>query len=233
LKAVKRGKDFGLQSLVRGEGGTLWPSRAERRLLRFALETFGGSLSRFLLSGLGEEEEGRAWLFTVTYTDRENVPRRRELRIQADDLPEEVTILPRQREPLVILALLWLLLERTPFSPRIFYHRTEVLEVLGWKDIPANRQAVDEAVERYRNLSYTWTVFGKGTAEIGRARGRGWARFISGYGYRGEEDAETGERRRLSNRVDFAAEFISELTSRSLFGVNWDEVSEIERTSFP
>ena len=95
-----------LVRLVRGEGGALWPSVQERLLLKFALDNFGEALSQLLLAGLGEEEEVRNWLFTITFADKQDVVRHREIRVEADDHPDVATLLPRQREPLVILALL-------------------------------------------------------------------------------------------------------------------------------
>lgn len=60
---MERKKDSELVGLIRGEANSLWLLQSERRLLKFALETFGEHLSQILLSGLGEEEQGRIWLY--------------------------------------------------------------------------------------------------------------------------------------------------------------------------
>jgi hypothetical protein len=229
---LERERDSELIKLVRGEGGSLWPSRRERWLLKFALDTFGEPLSQFLISGLGEEEGGRIWLFTIAFTDHRDTICRRDLRVEADELPDVVTLLPRRREPLVMLALLNLLMGRKPFSSSVFYDQEEVLELLEWKDTPASRLSLDETVKRYADISYRWALSGKELAQKNLSRWQGWSRFVSGYGYRDVEEEEGGRRRRVANRVDFAAEFINELTSRSLFGVNWNNVSSFNRVFY-
>jgi hypothetical protein len=224
-------RDSELIKLVRGEGGSLWPSRRERLLLKFALDTFGEPLSQFLISGLGEEEGGRIWLFTVAFTDHRDTICRRDLRVEADELPDVVTLLPRRREPLVMLALLRLLMSRKPFSSSMFYDQEEVLGLLEWKDTFDSRLSIDETVERYADISYRWALSGKELAEKNLSRCQGCSRFVSGYGYRDAEEEGDVRRSRVTNRVNFAAEFISELTNRSLFGVDWNNVSSFNRVS--
>lgn len=229
------GKDSALIRLVRGEGGALWLSQPERRLIKFAIDTFGEPLSRFLLSGLGEErEEGRIWLFTIAFTAHHGVNMNREVKVEADDLPDIVTSLPQRREPLVILALLWLLLAGSgSSSSSLSYQQEEVLGLLGWQNDTQSRLAIDEAVNRYVDLSYRWTLSGDELAEKNYPHYRGWARFVSGCGYRDIEQGESGRMRRVANRVEFASEFVSDLMSRSLFGVYWNKVVSLERSSQP
>ncbi len=222
-------KDSELIRLVTGEDGLLWHSRRNRLLLKFALDAFGEPLSLFLLSGLGEEEEERIWLFTVTFTDLKDAICLRDLRVEADELPDVVTLLPRRHEPLVMLALLHILRSRKPFSSSLFYDQEEVLEVLEWKDTPTSRRSIDETVERYADISYRWALSEKELAEKNLSRGQGWSRFVSGYGYRDVEEEGDGRRSRVANRVDFSAVFINELMSRSLFGVRWNNVISFNR----
>ncbi len=199
-------------------------------MLKFALEKFGERLSQFLLSGLGEEAPERTWLFTIMFTDNVGVSRRRDLQVEADNLPDIVTLLPRWREPLVILALLRLLMDRQPFSSSLLYDQAEVLELLGWEDTPTKRFSIDDAVERYVDMSYRWSLSAEELAEQHFSRHRGWTRFVTGCGYRDVEEEAGGRIRRVANRVDFAAECINELISQSLFGVNWNKVITFERT---
>jgi hypothetical protein len=202
-------------------------------MLKFALETFGEPLSRFLLSGLGEEEENRVWLFTVMFADNKNVSYRREIRVEADDLPDVTTLLPRHREPLVMLALLWLLMNHQPFSSSMFYEQEEVLDLLEWEDSSSSRLSTDETVERYANLSYRWALSKEELIEKDISQARGLSRFISGYGYREAEEIKAGQMKRVSNRIDFSAEFVRELAGRSLFGVSWNHVTSLDRVSCP
>lgn len=209
-------------------GGYFRLSVSERRLLEFALDLFGEPLSRFLLSGTGEESEARAWLFTVAFADERGAERSREVKVEPDDIPGEPRVLPGRREPLVILALLRLLIEaRRPSAHTLSYSQEEVLNLLGWEDAEATRSAIDRAVERYARLSYGWGLGGEELAERRLSFYDAEGRFVSGYGrYNAEED---GEYKRVANNVNFSSVFVEGLTSRTSFGVDWNRVSEITR----
>jgi hypothetical protein len=200
---------------------------AERALVESARDEFGGPLTRFILTGLGEEGESRRRSFIVTFINDDGAAQRRRLHVEADDLmPETPTCLPRRREPLVLLALLRLLTRgRGTTQASLSYDPGEALSLLGWDDNEGSRLAVEEAVERYFFLSYGWEL---GVDEL-RAKGltlhRSRERIISAYshGVAGEERVGCGV-----NVVDFGPAFIEELTGMSLFGVKWDAVHNVE-----
>jgi len=209
-------------------GGYFLLSGRERRLLKFALDVFGEPLSQFLLSGLGEEAEARVWLFTVTLTDERGTARSRRIRVEPDDIPGTPCMLPRRREPLVMLALLRLLIgSRRRSSPALSYGQEEALRLLGWEDTEESRSAIDEAVKRYARLSYSWGLSGEELGERRLSFYDAEARFVSGYGFYDEE--EDGEYKRVANRADFASEFIEELMRRTIFNLDWNKVSGITR----
>lgn len=220
-------EDSALIKLLQGKGGLLWPSSGERWMLKFALDTLGEPLSRFLLSGLGEEEEGRVWLFTVMFTDNNGASYHREIRVEADERPDIVTLLPCRREPLVMLSFLYILISRRPFSAGMLYDQEEILELLGWEDTPSSRLSIDETVERYANLTYRWAMSVEELAEKNISVWQGQARFVSGYSYRDAEEMKERQMKRVSNRIDFSSEFISELMRRSLFEIDWNNVQSL------
>jgi hypothetical protein len=197
-------------------------------MLKFALDSFGEHLSRFLLSGLGEEEESRIWLFTVMFTNDKGALYRRDIRVEVDDLPDIITLLPCRREPLVMLALLHLLLEaHGPSASTLSYSQEQVLNLLGWEDDEASRSTIDQAVRKYPRLSYSWGLSREELAERKLSFYDTEGRFISGYGfYNAEKD---GEDRRVENSVDFSSVFVEGLMRRREFGVDWNRVSEITR----
>jgi hypothetical protein len=210
-------------------GGYFLLSRSERRLLRFALDRFGEPLSRFLLSGIGEEAEARERRFTIALSDHTGTPYTRRLKVIADyrggtDTPS----LPRRKEPLVMLAFLRLLIEgRQMSSFAMRYGQEEVLSLLGWEVTENNRLALDEAVRCYAGLRYEWALGEEELSAKGLTFYAGEASFVSGYAY---ENAEVeGEVKRARSEVRFAEEFVRELMSRSLFGIRWDGVTEISR----
>lgn len=220
-----------LNLLLRRGGPGPWLSRPERRLLKFAIDVFGVPLSGFLLAGLGEEVAARSWLFSVTFEDDGGATRQRAIRVEADERPDIDTSLPGRKEPLVLMAFLWVLMrERKSLDYCLSYDREEVLRVLGWDETPELLSVVDEAVNRYVNLTYTWTLSAEELAERKLNKYRGWTRFISGCGYVDYED-DDGVLKRESSYVTFSDEFIRELRRRSEFEVRWDRVREMARTT--
>lgn len=220
-----------LDLLLRREGPGLWLTGPERRLVKFAVDTFGAPLASFLLAGLGEEGgEVRAWTFSVTFEDVQGVSRHREIRVEAPDLPGVLITLPAEKEPLVLMALLRLLLAKRGAPPsRLTYRREEVLRLLGRGETDEVLRAVDAAVERYADLGYRWALSPDELAERNLARFRGWASFVTGCGHRDVEDAGGGPVKHESSYVQFSEEFVRELISRSVFDVKWDSVREMTR----
>jgi hypothetical protein len=220
--------DSHLIRLIRGEGGALSLSERERALLEFALDTFGEPLSQLILAGLGEEAEARSWLFTVTFEDERGAARRREIKLEPDERPDVVTLLPRGREPLVILALLRLLIEDPQRSSSTLSYKQEgVLDLLGWEDTADVRSAIDGAVERYAGLSYSWGLSGEELAERSLSFYDAEGRFVSGYGHYNAE--ESGGYKRVADTVAFSSVFVEGLMRRTLFNVDWNSVRELSR----
>jgi hypothetical protein len=230
-------KRSGPVKLARGEVAGVRLSGPERSLLQFSQDRFGEHLTRFLLSGLGEEHTERHRLFVISFAGDDGGLVGRRLHVEADDLmPETSTSLPRGRDPLVLLTLLRLLTRAGGKPPvSLFYEGKEVLSLLGWDDSAETRLAVDEAVDRYSCLSYRWALSRMEAAASKLTFHRSRERFISGYGLLDSE--EEGERtERVSNRVDFSTAFIDGLERRTLFDVTWDNVrllKVIKRRSMP
>jgi hypothetical protein len=198
-------------------------SAPEQRLLDFSRERFGEHLSHFLLAGLGEEDEARIWLFTATFTDGQGIDRCREIKVEANERPDIVTLLPRRREPLVILALLRLLIvDREMSTSSLSYELEEVLNLLGWEDSAQSRLTIDGAIERYFNISYNWSLSAEELEERNLSFYNGQSRLVSGYShYDAEEERRSG---RSPSMVEFSAPFVGELVSRKLFDLDWNTV---------
>jgi hypothetical protein len=221
--------DSHLIRIIRGEGGSLPLSVGERILLEFALNTFGEPLSQLILAGLSEEAEARFWFFTVTFEDAQGAIRRREIKIEPDERPDVITLLPWRREPMVILALLHLLLaNHQRASAKLSYGQDEVLGLLEWEDNAESRFTLDQSVERYARLSYNWKLSHEELTKGNLAYYYGSSRFVSGYG--NENRREDGQATLLISWIEFSSNFVQGLLGHSLWGVNWDSVRRLECT---
>jgi hypothetical protein len=223
--------DLHLLSLVRGESGPFWPTRHERRLLKFALDRFGEMLTRFLLAGFGEEKVAPRWTFAITFIGADGTLQKRRLRIMTHEPADGSSCLPRGRDPLVLIALLRLLLhERRRADNTLVFKEANVIKLLGWADTEERRDEIDEAIGRYSLLFYEW---GMNSFELG---GRALDFYVVNerplLGYRTiSEETKEGRTERTYNRIEFSDGFIGGLLSRSLFGVAWDKVKSIKLTS--
>jgi hypothetical protein len=218
-----------LVRLVRGRGGPLWPNRQEWQLLKFALGRFGEPLSRFLLTGLGEEEETpRRRLFTIAFSDKQGARYQRRVSVTAEERAEGLLpCLPRGREPLALLAFLHLLIEGRKLSSFVLkYEQGEVLRLLGWDDAGEARQSLDDVVGRYFCLDYRWELSREELAAQGLAFYNAASRLVSESG--SDLVWEGGRLKRARCEVTFSEVFVTELLRRSLFGVNWDKVHKVE-----
>lgn len=202
-------------------------STPEQRLLAFAREQFGDSLTQFLAAGLGEDEASQSWLFTIEFTEH-STKLRREVNVNASEHSDGSTRLPRRREPLVILALLKLLILRDQkSSASLSYDLEEILQALGWKDTIQARRMIDEAAEQYSNLTYQWAMGADEMALKGHSFYKSRECFVSGFS-RINVEGEGGEySTRVVNCIYFNADFIERLRERSLFGINWNAVQSV------
>ena len=220
--------DAHLVSLVRGEGGAFWPTRSERRLLKFALDRFGEMLTRFLLTGFGEEKVAPRWNFAIAFTGADGTLQKRHLGVITHEPADGSSCLPRGRDPLALIALLHLLLhERRGESDVLVFHEAEALRLLGWKDTEEHRDEIDEAIRRYFLMTYEW---GMNSSELTRNNLDSYSAggsLILQYRTSGHRTAEGGVERTYHS-VKFCDMLVDSLVSRTLFEVAWDKVKAIK-----
>jgi hypothetical protein len=208
---------------------TTKPSGPEQRLLDFARQQFGEHLSQFLLAGLGEGNVGQRRGFIIHFSGDENIVLRRHVEVITYEPLNGLSYLPRHRDPLVLLALLYLLLQGDHALPNLLcYTQDEVLGLLGWNDTKKTRREIDEAVKRYSLITYKWKM---NESEIERRNLSYYTadeNLISKYHLIYSEIRESGLERVL-NQIAFNAHFINQLLHRSLFEIEWIRVQSISR----
>lgn len=202
-------------------------SAPERWLLDISCARFGEQLTRLLTAGLGEENVGQRWRFTITYKGTGGRLAKRYVEAISHEPEDAPALLPRGRDPLVLLALLQLL-EGGVSEPRytLTYDLTDVLSILGWGDTSEARAEIDGAIRRYFFLMFSWKM---GRAELaceGLAFYTAIERVVSECEVvnEGRED-----QRRVLNRVIFNSNFVERMTGARLFGVDWNCVSSVSR----
>jgi hypothetical protein len=209
-------------------------SSAEQNLVSFAREEFGESLTRFLLTGLGEVPTAQRWHFTITFTDNEGIEQERRLEAITYEPTDGQSFLPRGRDPLVLVALLRLLFESSQQSEvSLFYSRHDVLRLLGREGVEEMEGEINEAVRRYALLMFRWEMRRGELAGKKLSFYTAREQVISGYSNVSELDGEEradGQVEEEPNEITFNQYFIEGLKRRSLFGVDWDRASELALT---
>jgi hypothetical protein len=228
---MTEGKGFTPDMLVIPGSTVLQLSGRELLLLRFALDTFGEQLSRFLLAGLGAEATAPRWRFVVAYTDSPGSTYRFRVDVITHEPSDGSSLLPRGRDPLALIALLRLLpLGREDSTTCLLYEHKDILELLGWDDSEEARREVDGAIDRYCYLTYLATAKGAELERLNLASYKITERPISSFSTVDEEE-EGGTLKRISNRVTFSEFVINGLTRRSLLGIDWNRVQSIKFVS--
>lgn len=187
------------------------------RLAAYLDEKLGEHLRALLLAGRGEHELGGSRSLTVTaaggevwrvgMTSRGGGP------------------LPHGDDPLVLAALLNLLFRRREERTAAF-RPGELLRLLGWADSLHDRKAVEDAIRRYRDLSYV--VSGPTTGRrAGGKRATGQEVHPVAECEFERVPVEGGSKARSYFVVDFDAGFVGQLRERSLFGIDWGGVTSV------
>lgn len=201
-------------------------SAREQQLFDFAIGEFGEPLTQFLLAGLGEDKVRPRWRFTITYLDDESIKTKRTVKVISHEPEDGSSCLPRDRDPLIFLALIrMLIIAGQPSDYRMHYELEDVLQILGWADNRRNRRAIDEAVQRYTQMRYSWKM---GRAELARnnlSHHSAMQSLISEYRVRNREKG--GRVTRVLNEVVFSSTFIEALRRRCLCDVNWNTQQQI------
>jgi hypothetical protein len=220
--------DAQLVSLVRGEGGAFWPTRSERRLLKFALDRFGEMLTRFLLTGYGEANVAPWCKFSITFTGEDGTLQKRRLQTITHEAADGSSRFPRGRDPLVLLALLRLLLD-DPWRENdlLIFREAAVFQLLGWEDTPEHLAEIDEAIRRYHQLTYIWEMNASELARNDLDEYEAAESLIAGHRTRGNRTKE-GRVERIYNGVTFGVGIVDSLVQRLLFEVPWDKVKSIK-----
>lgn len=200
----------------------------ERRLVGFALEQFGEQLSQFLMAGFGTEVAVKSRVFSIEFTSSDGAILRRDIQLSVNQLYDASIFLPWMRDPLVILALLkLLLLEPGRTSANLFYEYEDVLNLLGWENTPESRQDINEAVERYTDLTYRWSLSAEELIRKNLAYNTGREVLVSGYSFVDLTTEDGEQMERLASRIDFSASFIEDLTRKALFEIDWNSVLSV------
>lgn len=207
-------------------------TECEQQLVVFALKQFGDPLCQFLLTGLGKEERVKRRIFNIKFNGPSGTILHRDIQLGVNAPYEASSFLPWMRDPLVILALLkLLLLEHQTTSASLFYGYQEVLRHLGWENTPESHHKIDEAVERYADLTYRWELSKEELADRNLSFLTSREILISGYSFvdLSGEDGEQPER--ITNQVDFSMSSIQGLTRKALFEINWNDVISVTPVS--
>ena len=204
-------------------------SIAEQKLISFARDEFDEALTQFLLAGLGEEAVAQSWRLTINYSVDDAISLEREVMIITYEPADGRSYLPRQRDALVLIAFLQLLVSNSQTSQNdLLYDQEDVLNLLGWGDTQEARDEIDEALDRYSLIMFRWVM---NSTELINRNLSGYTErgsYISAYKTLDRGKTEDEQMRRAQNQVTFNAEFVVGLKRRSLFGIDWNRVNSVK-----
>lgn len=198
---------------------------AEHRLVNEMQQRLGAPLSTFLLTGYCEAELKQSITYLI-WTAQHQGPRRYWLNVRTID----VLGLPCQREPLVLLALLRVLLTRDELTIGVVpFPAPEVHQVLGWQNTDETNSIINQALNKYFNLSYRkmyyqHDLFPDATAFAGQEY-----RLLTSYEFSVEsEDGEPGQDLAYMD-VSLNFELVEGIRDKRLFGLDWKAVTSMQR----
>jgi hypothetical protein len=192
---------------------------SEENLIRYMKEAFG-YLATLLLTGYGESEVTESRSFIIL-TDNFGVKTRHWITLRAGDLSG----LPSQREPIVLLALLKLTLVggEGVVGDSIRSPSEAVGGLLGWENSEDTVLTVSSALRKYFHMSYVRTDDIQYTFPERRERLTGMYRLLRycefGRLLRTEEERFEGV------IAEFSENVISEFFEGRLFRINWRTVT--------
>lgn len=196
---------------------------AERDLVRYMEEAFG-SLATLLLTGYFESEVQQSRSFTIL-TNNFGVQTRHWITLRAGDSSG----LPFQREPIVLLALLKLMLigEHGAIGGAILSPAESVRRVLGWQESAETELAISTAIRKYFNVCYvrtddlTYTFPERTERLVGMYRLLRYCEF----GRDTKVGAETDHLEGVA--VEFSENIVQQFFERRLFRINWLAVTSL------
>jgi hypothetical protein len=196
---------------------------AERDLVRYMQEAFG-SLATLLLMGYFESEVKQSRSLTIL-TNNFGVKTRHWMTLRAGDSSG----LPFQREPIVLLALLKLMLigEHGVTGRAILSPGESVRRVLGWEESAETELAISSAIRKYFNVCYvrtddiTYTFPERTERLVGMYRLLRYCEFGHDLGVDSETDHLEGV------AVEFSENIVQEFFERRLFRINWLAVTSL------
>lgn len=197
-------------------------SKAERRLIEFVREEFGGHLGNLLLSGYDVTERVQLRRLVVTVANPTGLKEERFLEI----FTEGVNVLPYGHDIVVLAAHLRMLNEQGAVN-RLLYDLPDMLKRLGWVDPVEGLRNIEGALIRYYRLSFAEAKRRRHPLTV-KAEGRiSECRIIDGYDLENEPVRRGIGYPLLYFNVDFNTHFLDRLLRRTLFGIDWNRVTSV------
>lgn len=189
------------------------------QLITYVRRQFGEHLCSFLLGGYDEDQQVGHRSYAAAMPGEGGAERRRYLEVIADG----GDILPYGDDALLLCALLKLLMEEGEPGSVIF--RLADLRQLSPRGVAWHWDAVEAALARHYNTSY---------AEVRKPRRAAKrrldvikkGRLVTKYEF---EQLENEDAEKIYIDVTFNVDYVEQLKQRSLFGIDWNEVTSLTR----
>jgi hypothetical protein len=208
---------------MQGVPNMVRPSRAEQKLIDFSRETFGIPLSELLLCGYGEARPLSSRDFVIELTGNESREKLLRMIFVAEGPASTQPSLPLGKEPLVLLALIWHLINSAKESTyNLTYTCNDLLELLEWEDTSQSRTQIQVSVTKYFHSFYQLSNETSDEATRGRCEYVRKVRSINEHYFAIEDNVPLESL--TTDFVVFSLNFIKTLNERKLLGVDWEQV---------
>ncbi len=174
---------------------------ANHPLADFVYSTFGQPFGELMMAGYGETSPPGKKSFSLTEEHAAG---------QIEWVMEVTSSRPlREREPLVLAAILKLTLRKPGISQTFEFRMSELLAELGWRHTRASEKAADRILEKCVDVNFHKYERAGARGRYKKAKAE-WGRYklISGYVVSRMRDPGEPMPRRVKHRIDFDGEFV-------------------------
>lgn len=208
------------------------PTFSEQRLIKQMQKMLSPFLSKFLLTGYGENKIVYSRFF-YTIEAKPGIEQKKLVGVTSNDPAG----LPFKKEPLVLMAALTLLKykdDRTGINPIVPFPTGEIMGALEWDNTDEISLIINSAIRKYFNLSYVHAIDPSSSFPGASGITCDISRLVVSYMFSSESGLDA---KVLNNELEdmacmeigFSQQMVEDLMAKQFLGIDWDSVISLEQ----